>query len=88
MLKFMLVQLKLVIQQKMRIKLLQTSLPMDSRRLHNMTTIIIFSLIGVAAIAGFLILLESFLNRNDEFIEVKEWHNFRNSFNQTNKGEK
>lgn len=53
-----------------------------------MTTIIILSLIGVSAIGGFLILLESFLNRNDEFIEVKEWHNFRNSFNHSNKGEK
>ena len=52
-----------------------------------MTTIIILSLIGVAGIVGFLILLESSLNRNDEFIEVKEWHNFRNSFNQSNKGE-
>ena len=50
-----------------------------------MTTIIILSIIGVAG--GFFILLESFLNRNDEFIEVKEWHNFRNSFNQSNKGE-
>ena len=53
-----------------------------------MTIIIILSLIGVSSIGGFMILLESFLNRNDEFIEVKEWHNFRNSFNQTNKGEK
>ena len=53
-----------------------------------MTIIIILSLIAVSAIGGFLVLLEGFLNRNDEFIEVKEWHNFRNSFNQTNKGEK
>ena len=55
---------------------------------HNMTTIIILAIIAVSAISGFLVLLEGFLNRNDEFIEVKEWHNFRNSFNQTNKGEK
>ena len=53
-----------------------------------MTIIIILSIIGVVAIGGFMILLESFLNRNDEFIEVKEWHNFRNAFNQSNKGEK
>ena len=50
--------------------------------------IILLSIIAVCTIGGFMILLESFLNRNDEFIEVKEWHNFRNAFNQSNKGEK
>ena len=53
-----------------------------------MNTIIILAIIAVSAIGGFAILLESFLNRNDEFIEVKEWHNFRNAFNHSNKGEK
>jgi hypothetical protein len=53
-----------------------------------MTMPMILAMIAVLAIFGFAILLESFLNRNDEFIEVKEWHNFRNAFNQSNKGEK
>jgi len=53
-----------------------------------MTMMIILAMIAVFAIFGFLVLLESFLNRNDEFIEVKEWHNFRNAFNHSNKGEK
>jgi len=50
--------------------------------------IIVLGIIAVLAITGFLILLEGFLNRNDEFIEIEEWHNFRNSFNHSNKGEK
>jgi len=53
-----------------------------------MTSIIILGMIAVLAIAGFLILLEGFLNRNEEFLEVEEWHNFRSAFDQSNKGEK
>jgi hypothetical protein len=53
-----------------------------------MTISMILATIAVFAIFGFLVLLELFINRNDEFIEIKEWHNFRNSFNQSNKGEK
>ena len=33
----------------------------------------------ICAIFWCLNFLESFLNRNDEFIEVKEWHNFQHS---------
>jgi len=53
-----------------------------------MTISMILAMVAVFAIFGFLVLLESFINRNDEFIEVKEWHNFRNAFKQSNKGEK
>ena len=53
-----------------------------------MTSIIILGMIAVLAIAGFLILLEGFLNRNEEFLEVEEWQDFRSAFDQSNKGEK
>lgn len=47
-----------------------------------------FGFLTVATIFFFLIWIEGKANRNDEFIEVKEWHNFRNAFDQSNKGEK
>ena len=53
-----------------------------------MTTSMIIAIIATVAIFGFLILLESFLNRHEEFQEVKEWHNFRNAFDTSKKGEK
>ena len=41
------------------------------------------------SIIFFIILwVDDYANRNDEFFSVKEWHNFRNAFNQSNKGEK
>lgn len=48
-------------------------------------------LLGFAIVTVLFIViswLEGVANRNDEFLEVKEWHNFRNAFNKSNKGEK
>jgi hypothetical protein len=60
----------------------------QSEELQKMAILIIFSTIIISCIMASLIALENFLNRNDEFPEVKEWHNFRSAFDQSNKGEK
>jgi len=40
-------------------------------------TIIIAGILGVCITFPMIFLLESWLNQNDEFIEVEEWHNFQ-----------
>jgi hypothetical protein len=38
--------------------------------------IIIAAIVGVSAVLPLLLKLESWLNKDDEFLEVKDWHNF------------
>jgi len=51
-----------------------------------MTTLIIGGILVVLALFIFAIFLDELLNKNDDFISVKEWHNFRNSFDKSKGG--
>lgn len=53
-----------------------------------MLEIITVGFFTISIIFFIILWIDNCVNRNDEFIEVKEWHNFRNAFNQSNKGEK
>jgi hypothetical protein len=53
-----------------------------------MTISMIIAIIATVAIFAFLLLLDGFLNRHEEFQEVRDWHNFRNAFDTSKKGDK
>ena len=40
-------------------------------------TIIIAAIAGICITLPMIFLLESWLNKNDDFLEVEEWHNFQ-----------
>lgn len=47
-----------------------------------------YGFLTVSAMFFIILWMEGRANRNDEFNTVKDWHNFRNAFDQSNKGEK
>ena len=48
--------------------------------------IAILSTFTLIAVFAFITWLDAFLNRNEEFASVEEWHNFRNAL--SDKGDK
>ena len=50
-----------------------------------MLEIILIGFAVVIAAFAFVTWLDNYLNRNDEFISVKDWHDFQNSMKKGNK---